>query len=1219
MTRLATRYLLVSAAYLPAAALFGSPAPASAQSACSASLLGAVTCADPLLTTPVTGTVTTGTTVLSGPGLVGSSPTAIVANLTGDITTTGNNQPALMLTTPGLLTITDPGTLTTTGANSDAALLTGGTVAATLGTLNTSGVLSRGANVTSTSGPLGLSLNSVTTTGDGSTAALLRSTGNVNFNSTNLLSTTGVGAPAIDIATNPVVCVTFAGGCSITAVANQVGTTGLNSPGVLITAQGPTSVTIGTLTTAGATSPGLNLTTDPTACVIIGAGNCGTAFNVGTLRTLGIGSIGALVTAAGPTSATVGTLSTAGANALGLSLTTDPTACVIVGAGACGTNFTVGSLTTQGAGATGILVRAAGPTTGHVGLVQTAGLGANAIDIATTPAVCLVLGIGGCNVTLTPATGTPGNVTTTGANSIGVLVNSPGNITTNLGAISTMGNNSPGVSLITNPAACLVLGAGACTINDTTGPVTTGGSNSPGTIIRGAGDPITVVTGPTTTTGPGSNGVDVAGAGTISVTTGPVITSGAGSTGIVVAGGALPVVVICASVATSGSAAPGVLVNATGQINLNCGPVSTTGGPNSGGVIVNGGTGPVAVTVGPVTTTGGTSAGITVGTTTGSQTIVTGGVNVTGPGSGGIVAVGSGCSDINITANGPVTSASGDAIFANTQCAVRVTTNAGATVTGGTSGINVTSGTTATILLNAGVSATNGPAIIATGGPATITTTATGSITGRVVLTGSNDVINNGGIFTAIGTSDFGGGTDVFNNLAGGVVRTSGTTGVLANCETFNNAGAISMVNGVATDTLSLCGNYVGSGAASLGVDVGTSAGGLIADRLIIGGNASGSTVINPTLLNPLIIDPDGVLVVSAASATGTPFTLGGQTTFGLINLSLAQSGGNTFLVTRPTLGAIEPVVVGDLAQNLWYQSADIYSNYAALRRSDFGANRRAGLGVWGQAYYSEDRTKGQSYSVFGTGFNVDRFKTKRQGIQGGIDYLIGGNLVVGFTGGYERATADIRGSASRFRATGYNFGGYAIFGGETGFFGDLLVKYDRSKLKFGNVLFATATGSPHLKSRGAQGELGYRFGSEAMRFDVDAGLAYVRSSIDSYSVGTIAFDYDRVKSTRGHIGARATFGSGAIAPFVDAKLYHEFKGDTNLRLASGSAFDTIDSRGRGTWGRIEAGIGSQNSSGPILAAWADVGDVKGFGVKAGFRFGGGREAILLPPAPMVR
>ena len=119
------------------------------------------------------------------------------------------------------------------------------------------------------------------------------------------------------------------------------------------------------------------------------------------------------------------------------------------------------------------------------------------------------------------------------------------------------------------------------------------------------------------------------------------------------------------------------------------------------------------------------------------------------------------------------------------------------------------------------------------------------------------------------------------------------------------------------------------------------------------------------------------------------------------------RSASLNFLIATPNIAAIEPVVIGDLAQNLWYQSADIYSNYAALRLSDLGGSRTNGLGVWGQIYYSEDRAGRQNLSVFGNDFNVNCYRTKRRGAQAGVDYLLGGNAVIGITGGYERAEAD--------------------------------------------------------------------------------------------------------------------------------------------------------------------------------------------------------------------
>ena len=49
-----------------------------------------------------------------------------------------------------------------------------------------------------------------------------------------------------------------------------------------------------------------------------------------------------------------------------------------------------------------------------------------------------------------------------------------------------------------------------------------------------------------------------------------------------------------------------------------------------------------------------------------------------------------------------------------------------------------------------------------------------------------------------------------------------------------------------------------------------------------------------------------------------------------------------------------------------------------------------------------------------------------------------------------------------------------------------------------------------------------------------------------------------------------------------------------------GSQFDTIDGRGRGTWARLGASLGGK---GPLLSVYGDFGDVKGWGVRGGFRF----------------
>lgn len=935
-------------------------------------------------------------------------------------------------------------------------------------------------------------------------------------------------------------------------------------------------------------------------------------------------------------------------------MTTDPTACVVVGAGACGTNFTVGSLTTQGAGATGVLVRAAGPTTGRIGTVQTAGTGANAIDIAAAPAVCVVLGIGGCDVTLTPAPGTPGNVTTTGPNSVGVLVNSPGRITTTLGAISTAGINSPALSIITNPAACATIGAGACTIASTVGPVTTAGANSPGIIIAGANDPvaltcssvttlgaaspavaigatgaITVRCGALSTTGPASDGlqivggagpidaivasvitrgidsdgVQVSGTGSITLNTGNVTTGADLSTGVLVAGGAGPLAVVCGDVVTSGPNSPGVDVAGTGAINVNCRSV-TTAGINGDGINVVGGAGTVTVTSGPIRTVGGNSPGIDVTSTTGAQVITAGGVNVSGLGSDAIRAAASGCANINVNATSAIVSAQGTGILASTLCSVVITTQSGAAVSGALAGINATSGTGTTITLNDAVSSSAGPAIDANGAAAVININAAGSITGRIDLTDNNDTVNNAGRFNVVGTSNFGGGTDVFNNLASGVVSSTAGAGVLANCETFNNAGTITMINGAATNTLSICGNYVGSGAANLGIDVGGGAGGLIADRLIIGGNAGGSTGVNLALLaGSAVIDPDGVLIVDALTATGTPFNLLGQTSFGLINYSLVQTGADTFLVSRPDRAIFDVATLNNFAQELWHQSASANQSCAASRRNDFGVDRTSPISICAQLYGSEDRVgdNNQSSTAFGTALTFsDRLKTKRRGAQVELGFRAGDNFTVGATAGYGHAKADLA-SGSHIDADGHNYGLFAQFGTAAGLYAGVLAKRDNYDVRFGNGEIIPLV-RPDIRSTGIDGEIGWRTPSFGPMLDVNAGLSYVRTRMDDFTTGNIAFDNDRMTSVRGRIGARLGW-TGDFAPFVDAKLFHEFRGNSDVRIASGGLIDTLNGRGRGTWGRLEGGLGAGAGGGGLVSVWADLGDVKGWGLRAGFRF----------------
>jgi trimeric autotransporter adhesin len=294
---------------------------------------------------------------------------------------------------------------------------------------------------------------------------------------------------------------------------------------------------------------------------------------------------------------------------------------------------------------------------------------------------------------------------------------------------------------------------------------------------------------------------------------------------------------------------------------------------------------------------------------------------------------------------------------------------------------------------------------------------------------------------------------------------------------------------------------------------------------------------------------------------------------------------------------------MGRIGQDFWYQSADAWSESAAVRRSNLGSEPR-GTSFWAQGYGGTDkRGERRDVDIFGSVSEVNlRFETERRGAQAGIDFSPGaGRLAIGVTGGYERARSDFA-SGTRVVLDGYNIGAYLLYGGPSGLYAELLAKADYfdARIANGNLF---AGGTIDGKSYGAEGELGYRVLTDALHVDLNAGLAYVRTSLDPFVSSGFRFDFDRSDSLRGRIGARVG-GTGSFAPYADVKLLHEFKGKNDTTLGSGGFNLGLADRATGTWYRGEIGLtGAPDRSGGFVSAWAEAGDVKGYGVRLGFRF----------------
>lgn len=482
---------------------------------------------------------------------------------------------------------------------------------------------------------------------------------------------------------------------------------------------------------------------------------------------------------------------------------------------------------------------------------------------------------------------------------------------------------------------------------------------------------------------------------------------------------------------------------------------------------------------------------------------------------------------------------------------------------------------------------------------------------------GGNDLLTNSGVVTAAGNTIFSNLAVLHNNgtlalEAGtfalpnsidftntGTIRVLGGATTITSAAALVNNGTLNLQNGIYGDTLTITNGFTATANSVLLVDASLTS----SDQLVIFGAVSGVTQVYISGLGALTTTISQIVTADAADPGA--FVIVNNPTIGMTSYGLIQSGGKFYLYAAPSAIALQPLAVANVTQDMWHQSADIYSAYIASRRTDGGGYQKNGLSVWGQFFVNSDRYGGRNtQTVFGGDVDVDnRVRTDRHGVEAGIDLMPSdGQFLFGAMVGYQKAKADPRSSNGGIHADGYNLAAYAHFGGPFGLYGGVLVKADWNSVRLSNSAFDAADGNPNSRSVGVEGEAGYRWDRGSTTFDVGGQLAYVRTTVDGFSAQAIDYDYGRSNSLRGRLNAQVAFG-GRLAPFVSAKLFHEFDGDSKLTLTSGDEFDHVDVNGRGTWARIEGGVGAQKGPGPLVAAWADFGDVKGFGLRAGYRF----------------
>jgi outer membrane autotransporter protein len=994
------------------------------------------------------------------------------------------------------------------------------------------------------------------------------------------------------------------GGLRIVSTADQT----VTGSGTIATDNGSTAVVLTSLAdlTVAAGASG------PLSAVATGTGNAFVLTSGDTLNAaLGTGTSASgyalLGTATNDATVTTGALTAGGTGAASLASTSGDARLTVNG------NVAATGLDTYG-------INVAAPAGDAVvvvnGNVSATGTGANAYGISATG--------------LTSSSLTVGNVSVAGGSALGAALSS---VTTGGTASLTCGNVSTtadGVGGVYAAGTDVVIRCGN---------VTTTGAAAPA-VVGVATNSIDAQVGNLSTSGAASPGLVLTAPGPITATTGNIATTGAGSTGVLITGGTGAVTLNAGRVTATGDGSAGVVSSTTtGAQTLTVAGAAT----DLDGITATSTTGAITVNAAaPVTSARGTGIAVTI--VTGPVTVNE--LGVTGL-TGGVSAVATGIAPVTVNANGGLTTATGgDAIAIATLGTATTNVAAGATVSGqGTFDAIDTAGAAGNTVTNRGTISVapggTGYAIRATGGATTVNNLAGAGISGPLLLTAGADTVNNAGVISFTGVADFGAGADTlnnqldgsllldkgatvngletlnnggnvsaigttqlngttFNNLAGGSLTATGGAASLTGLTAFNNAGTIALSDGATNDTLTLPGTYTGSTGSRLTIDA---APGLnAADRLVIGGNIAGATQVDVNFVGtgPLY-NPTGVLVVDGGgTAAANAFVINpANVQQGLLNYGIRQAGNDFFLASNLDASAGELALVSSAGPEMWYQSFDAYHDSIMGRQGNGGDNK---FGFWANLYLSRDKYGDQT--VTGTPFNGQsisyspRIENHRRGAQGGFEYR-SGMFTVGVTGGYEHNRPEF-GLDSRMDIEGYNYGAYALFGMENGIYGGVMYKRDEYDIDFANNGRAFGFRSD-AHSDGVDGELGLRFGT-GIKFDLNGGVSYVKTDIDPYANYGLNFAFEDMTSVRGRLGARVIMEDwGGL--FLGAKAFHEFRDNARVDVSNGALIGSLAAPERGTWVRVEAGVGASSKSGAQLTAWADLGDTKGIGVRAGFHF----------------
>ncbi|MEN2789556.1 hypothetical protein ABC974_07965 [Sphingomonas oligophenolica] len=563
------------------------------------------------------------------------------------ITTTGVHSAGILAILQGGNLSIDSGAITTGGAGSNGinAYIANGDATIRVGDLATLGDDANGLNVQvgsydGTGHKIAIDVGSVTTRGTDASGILAGAQGGDVDVTGQTITTSGTHAAGIAVAAgNGVDADGNVYGGNVTINVGTVATSGDGANAIDTAATQSTSITAGSVTTIGAGADGIHA-----------YGNGPVTIDVGSVATKGDHSYAIYaLTASGDVSIKAGSVDTSGFLGHGIraasysgSVTVD--AGTVTGGVGTGIDVragygdhgdatvTAGTIVTNGAG---IVALAGDNVTINVGNVTTH----SGTEDAGTQLGQGIRAIGHGNVDITA-----GNIISTGYWAEGVTAvasasfntgQEPGNITIDVGSVSTVGAKSTGIYAIDTgyqnggsqtvnikagpvstlgDAASGIYAVGPNVTIAANGPVSTAGDLATGIYAAAIGGAATVTAGDVSTRGDFSSGVRAFSSfGTVDITTtGAINTTGANSYGVLAFGSADLTINNSGSVKTEGRFARGLYaISSTGHSTItNSGAISTSGSFAEGIRAISFADG---VDITSISTTGAYSAGIIAG------------------------------------------------------------------------------------------------------------------------------------------------------------------------------------------------------------------------------------------------------------------------------------------------------------------------------------------------------------------------------------------------------------------------------------------------------------------------------------------------------------------------------------------------------------------------------------------------------------------------------